>query len=46
MLHSSFVAQMLRHGCGVYIVDQRCDILTNKVESLGFCWLCFRRADE
>ena len=45
-LHSSFVAQMLWHGCGVYIVDQRCEILTNKFESLGFCWLCFRRADE
>ena len=45
-LHSSFVAQMLWHGCGVYTVDQRCEILTNKFESLDFCWLCFRRADE
>ena len=45
-LHSSFVAQMLWHGCAVYIVDQRCEILTNKFESLGFCWLCFRRPDE
>ena len=38
-LHSSFVAQMLWHGWGVYIADQRCEILTNKFESLGFCWL-------
>ena len=38
-LHFSFVAQTLWHGCGVYIVDQRCEILTNKFESSAFCWL-------
>ena len=46
LLHSSFMAQMLWHGYSVNIVDQYCEIVTNKFESLAFSWLCFRRANE